>query len=255
MSSSHRAPGPTKTIRGSWDPFEGQYECQPFAETTQGATAKEIEEDTVAIYAAITAVNAMQPVPEYNICTWRATKDESAWFSVPLGAELRSRSLRPVPGEKKPVAGLERDGSSHGATTSSRVKDRTLASTSMAVELQPPPQTKPTTKPTPRIHTEHDDDEYSPLGIPAAAEKTRTTIIQEPHANPKPGLRRAPRRAVRAHAAPNFPPPINDEEDDYEICSPPSTPLAKLPRRAKEDILVQRKMMDYFGPRREHDVK
>lgn len=246
---SHRAPGLIKKIRDSWDPFEGQYECQPFAETTQGATAREIEEDTVAIYAAITAVNAMQPVPEYKICTCWAVKEESAWFSVPSGAEPRSRSLRPVPGKKKSIAELKRDGSSHRVMADARVEDRTLASTSVAVGLQPPPQTKPTTKPAPRIHTEHGDDEYSPLGIPAAAEKTRTPTVQDPHANPKPSLRRAPRRAVRAHAAPNVPPPIDDEEEDYEICSPPSTPLAKRPKRAKEDILVQRKMMDYFGPR------
>lgn len=251
MSFSHRAP---KKIHSPWDPFEGQYECQPFAETTQGATAKEIEDDTVAIYAAIIAVNAMQPVPEYNICAWR-TEEESAWFSVPSEVGPRSRSLRLVPGKKKYVAGFERDGSSHGVMAAGRVKDRTLASTSMAVGIQPPPQTKPTTNPAPRIHTEHEDDEYSPLGIPAAVERTRSTTTQDPHVNSKLGLRRAPRRAVRAHAALNVPPPIDDEEDDYEICSPPSTPPAKRPKMAKEDMLVQRKMVDYFGPSGRHNVK
>lgn len=154
-----------------YDPFEGLYECQPFAKTTQGATAKEIEDDTTAIYTAISAINAMQPVPEYKIRTWRAVKAESAWFNAPPGIDPKSRTARPAPEERRSVAGLERDDPSPRILATLRTKDRVAG-------LQPPLQTKPTTKSAPRAHTEHADNEYKPQTTPAAAEKTRTTTIR-----------------------------------------------------------------------------
>lgn len=236
-----------------YDPFEGLYECQPFAKTTQGATAKEIEDDTTAIYTAISAINAMQPVPEYKIRTWRAVKAESAWFNAPPGIDPKSRTARPAPEERRSVAGLERDDPSPRILATLRTKDRVAG-------LQPPLQTKPTTKSAPRAHTEHADNEYKPQTTPAAAEKTRTTTIRGSaekchNTGPKPGLRRAPKRAVRTHSFVNIPPPPNDEEDNFEACSPPSTPPTKRPKRAKDDMLVQRKMLDYFGPRGRCGVK
>lgn len=243
------------------DPFEGLYQCPPFAELTQGATAKEIKDDTTAIYAAIAAVNAMLPVPEYTIRPWRAEKEESVWFSVPPEVRPRPRSVK-APGEAGSVTGIGRgDGSGFRIQTVPK-SAKILASINLA---ERPPQTKPIIKPALRakVEDEDDDDEYSPQATLTAAEKIRTATTQgfseknhDPHPSkvPTPTLRRAPKRAVRAHSAANVPPPV-DEEGDNENHPQPLTPTAKRAKRAQENLLVQKKMLDYFGPHRRRGVK
>lgn len=234
------------------DPFEGLYQCPPFAELTQGATTKEIKDDTTAIYAAIAAVNAMLPVPEYTIRPWRAEKVESVWFSVPPEVRPRLRSVK-VTEETGSVTGIGR-GSGSGFRIQTVPKSaKILASINLA---ERPPQTKPAIKPALRAKTEGGDDEYSPQATLTAAEKPRTATIQGfaeenhgPHPSkvPTPALRRAPKRAVRAHSAANAPLPIY-EEGDNENHSQPLTLTAKRAKRAQENLLMQRKMQDYFGP-------
>lgn len=65
-------------LRKLSDPFDGQYKCSPFAETTRGATKEEVEGDIAAIYAGIAAVNARQPVPLYFVDTRCAQRAEVA---------------------------------------------------------------------------------------------------------------------------------------------------------------------------------
>lgn len=226
------------------DPFEGLYQCPPFAEITQGATAKEIEDDTTAIHAAIDAVNAMQPVPKYTIRPWRAEKVESVWLGMPSEVKPRSRSVR-VPEYVGFDTAIKREaGSGFKIPAVPNTKTRIWTSINLA---ERPFQPRPTTKPAPRAHMKYEDDEYSPQIALTAVEKDSTEKIRgaRPKNVPTPALRRAPRRAVRAHSAVNV--PVMEESDD-EHRPQMSTSPAKPTKRTQENLLVQRKMLDYFGP-------
>lgn len=230
------------------DPFEGLYQCPPFAETTQGATAKEIEDDTAAIYAAIDAVNAMRPVPKYTIRPWRAKKVESAWLSMPSEVRPRPRSARVLEDARSDTVIGREAGSGLKIPAIPKTKTRIWTSINLA---ERPFQPRPTTKPAPRAHMKYeDDDEYSPQTTLTAAEKGSSEKSHNAHPKkaPTPALRRAPRRAVRANSTANFPPPIVEESDD-EHRPQTSTSSVKLTKRAQENLLVQRRMLDYFGPR------
>lgn len=235
------------------DPFEGLYQCPPFAEITQGATAKEIEDDTAAIYAAIDAVNAMRPVPKYTIRPWRAAKVESAWLSMPSAARPRSRSVRVLEDVEFDTRIGREAGSGSGSKILAVPKTKTRIWTSINL-AERPLQPRPTTKPAPRAHIKYEeDDEYSPQATLTAAEKGPTEKSHNTHPNkaPTPALRRAPRRAVRAQSAAKVPQSVMEDNDDDE--HRPQT--FKSTKRAQENLLAQRKMLDYFGPRGRRGAK